>query len=123
MRDVHLLANYALEDELWRDPQFSAIRLLPFSNVRPGWEKTGIFAALHGLQTNHVYVSRIDRYKLDMLRRKEQELIAGGDVEPNVIYITDEETFKKLAGRKDSISARRVDGFPVLTKKLVDSRK
>lgn len=117
VKNYDLLAQHALKDKLWLQHGFREIRLLPFDNNRPGWEKTGIYATLNGLATNHIYVSRIGNKQLQMLREKEKKLIENGELEPDVIYITDDATFEKLSQAHPDLVARHIDGLPVVITK------
>lgn len=103
-----------LRSELWTNPKYKKIRAIPFLNASPLWKPVSLFAALHGLGTDVIYVSRTDDRRLAALYARNDELVKSGKFDPDTIYILDEATFEKARETNPDAFMGRVDGFYVL---------
>lgn len=98
----------------WSELPYRKIRIIPLQNARSDWKPIGMFAALRGLPTNAVYVSRTDDLRLAAINQADARLIESGSFEPDTLYILDEETFGKVRGMVPGALLENIDGFYVL---------
>lgn len=103
-----------LRAAIWSNPKYKKISVIPFLNASGLWKPVGLFAALHGLGTDAIYVSRTDDQRLARLYAKNDELVKSGKYEPDTLYILDEATFAEASKANPDAFMGRVDGFYVI---------
>lgn len=107
-----------LADPFWEEAarHYERIRAVPAGNFGANWEEIARFAALHGLATDAIYHSRIDRMALRRLRMSVIAELDAGRWEPGTLYVLrDEATVAIVAARFDPARdlLRRIDGLMV----------
>lgn len=107
-----------LADPFWGEAarRYVRIRAVPAGNLGAHWEEIARFAALHGLATDAIYHSRIDREALGRLRLSVTAALEAGRWEPGTLYVLrDEESLAIVAARFDPARdlLARIDGLTV----------
>lgn len=95
-------ANMAKPSALWKTPLISPfweraaaagynrVRAIPVRGaLGKDWKPFGYYAVTHGMDTDDVYLSRVDEAKLEAARAQASKVLETGDFEPKTIYILD----------------------------------
>ncbi|GIK88600.1 MAG: hypothetical protein BroJett026_40810 [Betaproteobacteria bacterium] len=107
-----------LADPFWGEAarHYQRVRAVPAGNFGAHWEEIARYAALHGLATDSIYHSRVDRTALRRLRMAVIAELDAGRWEPGTLYVLrDEASIAIVAARFDPSRdlLRRVDGLMV----------
>ena len=121
-RDLSIVGNTwpsPLESPFWaRVPErYRVIRLIPPKNQARNYQTFAYFAAMNGLATNAVYLSRMDSAKLARARRMGESMIKDGKYEPHTLYVLNDDALesKARASLRSGVDLlERIDGFLVL---------
>ncbi|RVT95938.1 hypothetical protein EOD42_12440 [Rhodovarius crocodyli] len=108
-----------LADPFWEQAarRYARVRLVNAGNQARGWEEVAVFAAERGLETDAVYLARIDAERVAALNAETARRLAQGRAEPGTLYVlTDAAAVARaLAGMNASRDVlARHDGFWVL---------
>jgi hypothetical protein len=101
----------------WSDAAavYATLRRYP-PRMRPGWEIWADYAQRHGMQTDAVYLARLDADRRAALDERESDQLLAGRFESRTLYILDEAMWSRLASlidpRVDFLT--KIDGFFVL---------
>lgn len=66
--------------------QYSKTRLIPAGNARSGWKFISSFSARNGLETDAIYLARINLDKLKEVRHQNRLAFKSGDLDRDTIY-------------------------------------
>lgn len=107
-----------LADPFWDEAarRFQRVRAVPAGNLGANWEEIARYAALHGLATDSIYHSRVDRTALRLLRMRVTEELDAGRWEAGTLYVLrDEQSIAIVGARFDPARdlLRRIDGLMV----------
>ncbi len=78
-----------LNEPFWAEAarHYGRIRLVPNANQAPGWEEVAVFAATMGLETDAVYLARLDPGRLAALNAGSTERLRTGAYEAGTLYV------------------------------------
>lgn len=129
-------ATYSASGALWDIPLKSpfwqqvaaknlVVRRIPVENMPVQWDVFAYYALNNGLQTDSVYLARIDGHALAMSRRRAEVAVTSGRFSAGAIYVVDIRTARSVRARRlDSFELLTVDGFPVVApRSLVGSSR
>ena len=110
--------NIGLGDPFWQEAgkHYRAVRRLPAGNVTPDWSVFGAYAAKHGMQTDSVYLARVNYDQLAQLNLRNQHRIDQGEYDADTLYIASNQKLAAVLTHfkpdRDLIAA--VDGYIVI---------
>lgn len=107
-----------LADPFWEEAarRYERVRAVPAGNFGANWEEIARYAAPHGLATDAIYHSRVDRIALKRLRMSVTAELDAARWEPGTLYVLrDEHSIAIVAARFDPARdlLRRIDGLMV----------
>ncbi len=78
-----------LGDPFWTEAadRYSRIRVVPNRNQAAWWEEVAVYAATMGLQTDAVYLARLDPRRVARLNAAMAERLGAGRFEPCTLYV------------------------------------
>jgi len=96
--------------------QYQVIRMIPPRNLGPGYEVFAYFAATHGMESDAVYLARVDQEQLARARWRAMQAVYYGKYAAGTLYIVDprfeQPARRSLNPKLDLLTW--VDGFLVL---------
>jgi hypothetical protein len=96
--------------------RYRSLRWIAPENSPPGWNALASYAATHGMSTNVVYLSRVDKQRIDAAKVNTMHRLTAGSFEPDVIYIVDDEkrvlALDQFSFETDLLA--EIDGFTVI---------
>ncbi|WP_431281276.1 DUF6311 domain-containing protein [Humitalea sp. 24SJ18S-53] len=83
------VAPLRLTDPFWAKAaaRYTRIRVVPNGNQAKHWEEVAVYAATLGLETDAVYLARIDPGRVAALNADMAERLASGRHEPGTLYV------------------------------------
>ena len=102
-----------LSDPFWAEAarHYTRIRIIPSGNQAPWWEEIAVFAATKGLETDAVYLARLDPKRVAALNAKLARQLAEGEFEPQTLYVLGDEGALGLAGASHQSGRDMIGGF------------
>jgi hypothetical protein len=102
-----------LSDPFWAEAarHYTRIRIIPSGNQAPWWEEIAVFAATKGLETDAVYLARLDPKRVAALNAKLAQQLAEGEFEPQTLYVLGDEGALALAGASHQPGRDLIGGF------------
>jgi len=102
-----------LSDPFWAEAarHYNRIRIIPSGNQAPWWEEIAVFAATKGLETDAVYLARLDPKRVAALNAKLARQLAEGEFEPQTLYVLGDEGALGLAGASHQPGRDMIGGF------------
>jgi len=102
-----------LSDPFWAEAarHYTRIRIIPSGNQAPWWEEIAVFAATKGLETDAVYLARLDPKRVAALNAKLAQQLAAGEFEPQTLYVLGDEGALALAGASHQPGRDLIGGF------------
>ena len=102
-----------LSDPFWAEAarHYTRIRIIPSGNQAPWWEEIAVFAATKGLETDAVYLARLDPKRVAALNAKLAQQLAAGEFEPQTLYVLGDEGALALAGASHHPGRDLIGGF------------
>jgi hypothetical protein len=102
-----------LSDPFWAEAarHYTRIRIIPSGNQAPWWEEIAVFAATKGLETDAVYLARIDPKRVAALNAKLAQQLAEREFEPQTLYVLADEGALALAGASHQPGRDLIGGF------------
>jgi hypothetical protein len=102
-----------LSDPFWTDAarHYTRIRIIPSGNQAPWWEEIAVYAATKGLETDAVYLARLDPKRVAALNAKLARQLAEGEFEPQTLYVLADEGALALAGASHQPGRDLIGGF------------
>lgn len=93
------VAPLRLSDPFWAEAarHYRRIRVVPNGNQAANWEEVAVFAATLGLETDAVYLARIDPARIAALNAEMAARLAEGRYEPDTLYTLGDEAALALA--------------------------
>ncbi len=78
-----------LSDPFWREAaqRYAFVRVVPTGMQAPNWEEVAVYAATLGLQTDAVYLARIDPRAVEAVNTRVAALLERGAYEPRTFYV------------------------------------
>lgn len=78
-----------LADPFWADAarRYAFVRIAPTGMQAPNWEEVAVYAATLGLQTDAVYLARLDPRAVEALNARVARLLETGAYEPRTFYV------------------------------------
>jgi hypothetical protein len=78
-----------LGDPFWAEAarRYSRIRVVPNRNQAAWWEEVAVYAATKGLETDAVYLARLDPRRVAALNSAMAGRLGSGDYEPCTLYV------------------------------------
>lgn len=88
-----------LGDPFWTEAarRYSRIRVVPNGNQAAWWEEVAVYAATMGLETDAVYLARLDPRRVAALNAAMAERLGTGRFEPCTLYVLGDEGAIALA--------------------------
>jgi hypothetical protein len=88
-----------LGDPFWTEAarRYSRIRVVPSGNQAAWWEEVAVYAATMGLETDAVYLARLDPRRVARLNAATAERLGSGRFEPCTLYVLGDEGAIALA--------------------------
>lgn len=88
-----------LHDPFWLEAatRYDRIRLVPTGMQAAWWEEVAVLAATRGLETDAVYLARIDPARVAAVNSDMARRLGGGDWEPRTLYVLGDEGAIALA--------------------------
>jgi hypothetical protein len=82
-----------LSDPFWIEAarHYAFVRVVPTGMQAPNWEEVAVYAATLGLQTDAVYLARIDPRAVEAVNARVAALLERGDHEPRTLYVLGDE--------------------------------
>lgn len=82
------VAPLRLSDPFWAEAarHYRRVRVVPNGNQAPNWEEVAVYAATLGLETDAVYLARIDPARVAALNAEMSVRLAEGRYEPGTFY-------------------------------------
>jgi hypothetical protein len=90
---------------------YTRIRIIPSGNQAPWWEEISVYAATKGLETDAVYLARLDPKNVAALNAKLAQQLAVGEFEPQTLYVLGDEGALALAGASHKPGRDLIGGF------------
>jgi hypothetical protein len=117
--DGPAVAPLRLKDPFWMEAarRYTRARVTPNGNKAQNWEEVAVYAATMGLQTDAVYLARIDAARVEALNAKIAAQLAEGRPEPGTLYVLGDEAMLARARQGLNPTAdllARFDGVWVL---------
>lgn len=86
-------APLRLSDPFWAEAarHYRRVRVVPNGNQAPNWEEVAVYAATMGLETDGVYLARIDPARVAALNAEMAARLAEGRYEPDTLYALGDE--------------------------------
>jgi hypothetical protein len=102
-----------LSDPFWAEAarHYTRIRIIPSGNQAPWWEEIAVYAASKGLETDAVYLARLDPKLVAALNAKLAQQLAEGEFEPKTLYVLGDEGALSLAGASHQPGRDLIGGF------------
>ena len=102
-----------LSDPFWAEAarHYTRIRIIPSGNQAPWWEEIAVYAASKGLETDAVYLARLDPKLVAALNAKLAQQLAEGEFEPKTLYVLGDEGALLLAGASHQPGRDLIGGF------------
>ncbi|WP_246522335.1 DUF6311 domain-containing protein [Neoroseomonas terrae] len=96
-----------LADPFWREAarHYTVVRVVPTGMQAPNWEEVAVYAATLGLQTDAVYLARLDPRAVEALNAVVAQRLDNGFYEPRTFYVLGDE--RSLALARDSMDPER----------------
>jgi len=78
-----------LADPFWVEAarRYAFVRVVPTGMQAPNWEEVAVYAATLGLQTDAVYLARLDPRAVEALNARIADLLESGAHEPRTFYV------------------------------------
>lgn len=78
-----------LADPFWAEAarRYAFVRVVPTGMQAPNWEEVAVYAATLGLQTDAVYLARLDPRAVEALKARVAQRLEGGEHEPRTFYV------------------------------------
>ena len=94
-------APLRLSDPFWAEAarHYRRVRVVPNGNQAPNWEEVAVYAATTGLETDGVYLARIDPARVAALNAETAARLAEGRHEPATLYALGDEAALARARR------------------------
>jgi hypothetical protein len=113
------VAPLRLKDPFWESAalRYTRIRVTPNGNLARHWEEVAVFAATKGLETDAVYLARIDPAQVAALDAKVAAQLSAGRYEPRTLYVLGDEAMlarARLGMNQAADLLLHVDGMWVL---------
>ncbi len=82
-----------LSDPFWLEAarHYAFVRVVPTGMQAPNWEEVAVYAATLGLQTDAVYLARLDPRAVEALNARVVALLERGAHEPRTFYVLGDE--------------------------------
>lgn len=110
--------NSPLISKFWVDAatKYQNVRRIPVANHPSDWQVFAYYAGSHGLNTDSVYLARVDSASLANAQQQASELVINGSFNRDSLYILDDSSFRLavLSGDSSVDFFARVDGFNVV---------
>lgn len=107
-----------LVSKFWADAatNYQNVRRIPVGNHSSDWQVFAYYAGKHGLNTDSVYLARVDSVSLAKAQQQASESVRNGSFNRDSLYILDDSSFREavLAGDSSVDLFARVDGFNVV---------
>lgn len=102
-----------LSDPFWAEAarHYTRIRIIPSGNQAPWWEEIAVYAATKGLETDAVYLARLDPKRVAALNAKLARQFAEEEFEPQTLYVLADEGALALAGASHQPGRDLIGGF------------
>ena len=102
-----------LSDPFWAEAarHYTRIRVIPSGNQAPWWEEIAVYAATKGLETDAVYLARLDPKRVAALNAKLARQLAEEEFEPQTLYVLADEGALALAGASHQPGRDLIGGF------------
>jgi hypothetical protein len=83
-----------LSDPFWLEAarRYAFVRVVPTGMQAPNWEEVAVYAATLGLQTDAVYLARLDPRAVEAVNTRVAALLERGEHEPRTFYVLGDET-------------------------------
>ena len=96
-----------LSDPFWLEAarRYDAVRVVPTGMQAPNWEEVAVYAATLRLQTDAVYLARLDPRAVEALNARVAALLERGAHEPRTFYVLGDEA--ALARARAGMDAER----------------
>lgn len=96
--------------------KYQNVRRMPVGNHSSDWQVFAYYAGKHGLNTDSVYLARVDSASLIKAQQKVSDLARYGNFSRDSLYILDDPSFRVavLAGDSSSDLFAKVDGFNIV---------
>jgi hypothetical protein len=96
-----------LADPFWRDAarRYDAVRIVPTGMQAPNWEEVAVYAATLGLQTDAVYLARLDPRAVEALNAVVAQRLDNALYEPMTFYVLGDK--ESLALARDNMDPER----------------
>jgi len=93
---------------------YTKVRVIP-PGLHPHWSTFAYYAAMHGMATDAVYLSRIDHFKMLAAAKKAETAIRFGTFAKDSLYILTESQAEEVSRHiSEDDLLDRIDGFYVL---------
>jgi len=98
-RDMPAQVPLRLADPFWTEAarHYTRIRLVPNGNQAKWWEEVAVYAATRGLETDAVYLARIDPARVAALNIAMAERLQRGQHEPGTLYVLGDDWALEIA--------------------------
>ncbi len=95
------VAPLRLSDPFWAEAarHYRRVRVTPNGNQAPNWEEVAVYAATLGLETDAVYLARIDPARVSALNAEMAARLADGRHEPATFYALGDDAALERARR------------------------
>jgi hypothetical protein len=95
------VAPLRLSDPFWAEAarHYRRVRVTPNGNQAPNWEEVAVYAATLGLETDGVYLARIDPARVAALNAEVAARLAEGRHEPATLYALGDDAALERARR------------------------
>ena len=82
-----------LSDPFWLEAarRYAFVRVVPTGMQAPNWEEVAVYAATLGLQTDAVYLARLDPRAVEAVNARVATLLEAGAHEPRTFYVLGDE--------------------------------
>jgi len=82
-----------LADPFWPEAarRYAFVRVVPTGMQAPNWEEVAVYAATLGLETDAVYLARLDPRAVEAVNRRVAALLEAGAHEPRTFYVLGDE--------------------------------
>jgi hypothetical protein len=106
-----------LSDPFWAEAarHYQRIRIVPSGNQAHWWEEVAVYAATMGLETDAVYLARLDPQRVADLNATMAERLGGGRFEEATLYVLADEGALILARATHDPERDLIGGFNGLT--------
>ncbi|MCR2745234.1 DUF6311 domain-containing protein [Limnobacter parvus] len=116
-------AEIRLRGPLWDHlgAKYKKIRRLPTANISEGWLPLALYASQNKMQTDIVYLARVDQKSLTKLHQESMNIATMGDFDPDTLYVLDESVFAKISRTvREGDFIFRMDGYTLLAPNCSD---